>query len=51
MWDKYAKAVMYLESSEEWDEYFEKTDKLSQQARNLWEVARALSQLRSGGGE
>ena len=45
------KAVMYLESSEEWDEYFEKADKLRQQARNLWEVARALSQLRSGGGE
>ena len=39
------KAVMYLESSEEWDKYA-KADKLFQQARNLWEVARALSQLR-----
>ena len=39
------KAVGYLESSEEWDEYFEPPDKLREQARNLWAVARALSRL------
>lgn len=40
------KALMYLDSSEQWDEYFEKSDKLRQQTHNLWHVARALSQLR-----
>ena len=40
------KALMYLETSKSWDEYFAKSDKLEQQTRNLWEVARALSQLR-----
>ena len=45
------KAVMYLDSGEEWDEYFAESDKLFQQARNLCSVARALSQLRSGGVE
>ena len=36
------KALMYLDSSEQWNEYFEKSDKLRQQTRNLWEVARAM---------
>jgi hypothetical protein len=40
------KALMRLRHDEEWDEYSVKSDKLEQQARNLWEVARALSQLR-----
>ncbi len=36
------KALMYLESSKAWDEYSAKSDKLEQQARNLWEVARVM---------
>jgi hypothetical protein len=39
------KALMRLRHDEKWDRYV-KADKLEQQARNLWEVARALSQLR-----
>jgi hypothetical protein len=44
------KALMRLRHDEKWDRYV-KADKLEQQARNLWEVARALSQLRRGVGE
>ena len=42
--------LQHFQHAEVWDKYA-KADKLEQQARNLWEVARALSQLRSGGGE
>ena len=42
--------LQFFQHPEVWDKYA-KADKLFQQARNLWEVARALSQLRSGGGE
>ena len=37
--------LQHLQHDEVWDKYV-KADKLEQQARNLWEVARALSQLR-----
>ena len=40
------KALVCLENSKAWDEYFAESDKLFQQARNLCSVARALSQLR-----
>ncbi len=36
------KALMCLRHDEKWDEYSAKADKLEQQARNLWEVARAM---------
>ena len=42
--------LQFFQHPEVWDKYA-KADKLFQQARNLWEIARALSQLRSGGGE
>ena len=42
--------LQFFQHPEVWDKYA-KADKLFQQARNLWEVARALSQLRSGVGE
>ena len=35
------KALMRLRHDEKWDRYV-KADKLEQQARNLWEVARAM---------
>ncbi len=35
------KALMCLRHDEKWDRYV-KADKLEQQARNLWEVARAM---------
>ena len=37
--------LQFFQHPEVWDKYA-KADKLEQQARNLWEVARALSQLR-----
>jgi hypothetical protein len=36
------KALMCLESSEQWNEYFAESDELRQQARNLWKVACAM---------
>ena len=43
-------SLQHIQHDEVWDKYV-KADKLEQQARNICEVARALSQLRSGVGE